>query len=294
MQRIGFYLFYIFIWPFTLLPVRIQYWCSNLLYLVIFYFVRYRRKVVIQNLKNSFPEFSQENIKHIEKVYYRHMCDSLIETFMLIHFSNKDILKRFKFKNPEIIQQYYRQNRNVAAVFGHYGNWEWLCSLSLVTSYKVLALYRPLNNPFFDRLMIKFRSKYGVQAVHANRVLKEILIHQNQKVPTMTLFLGDQRPARKYIQYWTKFLNQDTPVFLGVEKISMKLDHVVVFIKIQKIKRGYYEVEFIPLFEKPVETKPYEITEKHLSVLEEIIREKPEYWLWSHRRWKHKKPLQKI
>ncbi len=289
MKAALFYLLYGFLWIFTLLPISFQYRVSSLLYYIVYYIVRYRKKIVFHNLRNAFPLKKEDEINLIAKNYFRHLCDELLEAFQLIHVSGENLLKRFSYKNPEILQEYFLQKRSIVAVFGHYGNWEWMAGIPLVTAYKVIAIYRPLSNAYFDKLMIKFRCKFGINAVAANRILPEVISNHQQKLPALTLFLGDQVPAGKYIQYWTKFLNQDTPVYLGAEKISVKFDQVVVYIKIRKVKRGFYEAEFIPLAEKPKETKPCEITEKHLRMLENDIIEKPEYWMWSHRRWKHKR-----
>jgi Kdo2-lipid IVA lauroyltransferase/acyltransferase len=290
MRAPGFYVFYGFIWLFTLLPLKVQYGFSWLLFLGVYHIIRYRRIIVLTNLRKAFPEKSEKEILKIAKGFYLHMCDQLIEAFQLIHLSGKSILKRMKIKNPEVIQEYYNQNRSIALVFGHYGNWEWLACLPLAIFHKCLAIYSPLKNPYFDRMMINLRSKFGVHVVPTNRVLQEMLSSHKSGERILTLFLGDQRPAKRHVQYWTRFLNQDTGVFLGVEKISKKLNHVVVYARIQKIKRGYYELEFVPLFENPGETEPYEITEKHLAILEADIIQKPDYWLWSHRRWRSKKP----
>jgi Kdo2-lipid IVA lauroyltransferase/acyltransferase len=294
MQAFGFYFFYSFIWLFTLLPLRVQYGFSTLLYFVIYYIAGYRREVVVKNLRNAFPEKTDEEISGISKSYFRHMCDELIEAFQLIHFSGKKLLKHVSFKNPEVLNVYFERRQSIVAVFGHYGNWEWFgAALPLVVSHKVLAIYRPLKNRYFDKMMISLRSKFGVHLVPTKRVLQEIICFHREGTPIMTLFLGDQGPAKKKIQYWTKFLNQDTPVFLGAEKVSSKLGHAVVYFRVKKVKRGKYEIEFVPLFDNPKETSEYEITEKHLKMLEEDIIQTPDYWLWSHRRWKHKRPVQK-
>jgi Kdo2-lipid IVA lauroyltransferase/acyltransferase len=290
MQATGFYVFYVFIWLFTLLPFRFQYLVSDLLAFLMHDLVRYRKKTVMLNLRKSFPEKTEEELRSIGKAYYHHMCDEMIETFQLIHMKEEQILSRFRIVNPGLIKTYYDSGRSIVAVFGHYGNWEWLAALPLSLPHEILALYRPLHNPYFDRMMFRLRSRFGVIPVPVNRTLQEILSRHQQKIPAMTLFLGDQSPARIHIQHWTRFMNQDTAVFLGAEKISVKLNQVVLFIKISKTKRGHYEAEFIPLFEEPSKTSSFEITEKHLSVLETIIREEPAYWLWSHQRWKYIKP----
>ncbi len=290
MQAVGFYLFYGFIWLFTLLPLRLQYAFSWTFYLLVYYVAGYRRKIVFNNLRNAFPEKNEDELLKIAKGFYLHLSDELIEAFRLIHFSEKSIQKRMKILNPEIIHNYYNQSRSIALVFGHYGNWEWLAGLPLAIPHKCLAIYSPLKNPYFDRMMIRFRSKFGLEVVPTNRVLQEILSHHQSGERILTMFLGDQRPAKRHVQYWAKFLNQDTGVFLGVEKIAVKLNHVVVYARIQKVRRGYYELEFVPLYENPRETVQYEITNRHLSMLEADINKKPDYWLWSHRRWRSRKP----
>ena len=293
MQAIGFYFFFSFIWLFTLLPLRVQYGFSTLLYFVIYYIAGYRRDVVSKNLRNAFPEKPDEEISRISKSYFRHMCDDLIEAFQLIHFSGKQLLKHVSFKNPGVLDVYFERKQSIVAVFGHYGNWEWFgAALPMVVPHKVLAIYKPLKNPYFDNMMIRLRGKFGVHLVPTKIVLQEIIKSHREGTPIMTLFLGDQRPTRRNIQYWTKFLNQDTPVFLGAEKVSSKLGHAVVYIRVKKVQRGKYEIEFVPLFDNPKEATEYEITKKHLKMLEDDIIQTPDYWLWSHRRWRHKPPAE--
>lgn len=246
--------------------------------------------MVFNNLRNAFPEKDDADRKKIAKGYYRHLCDSFIESFATFNLSKKELDERFVWKNLDTLERYYEKGRSVVAVFGHYGNWEWLSSLPSNTRYKVLALYKPLNNVYFDRFMKKLRQKFGLHAVPVIRSYQVIFEYHNKKIPTVTFFLGDQSPIKENIRYWTKFLNQDAPVMLGTEQIAKRLDQVVVFLAINKIKRGYYEVEIIPVTENATQTKDYEITEMHTRLLEDQIRKKPEYWLWSHRRWKHKKP----
>ncbi len=220
------------------------------------------------------------------------MCDSFIESFAAVNMSKRELRKRCAWKNPGILKKYYDEGKSVVAVFGHYGNWEWLLTLPLYTDYKVLALYKPLNNVYFDRFMKKLRQKFGLQTVPVIRSYPVILKYHNENIPVITFFLGDQRPVKEHIRYWTTFLNQDTPVMLGSEQIAKRLNQVVVFFKMNKLKRGYYEIEIIPVSENPKSTKMYEITERHTRLLEDQIRKRPEYWLWSHKRWKHMKEVQ--
>jgi len=290
MNALGFYLLYPLIWAFTLLPLRIQYLLSDLLFVLNFLFIGYRKKVVYLNLRNSFPEKSNKDIRSISRKFYRHLFDQMIESIALMHMSPKRILKHMRFKNPEVIEGLYKKNKGVILVTGHYGNWEWIISLQMLVSHKTLAIYKQLNNKYFDRMYINIRSRYGMTPVLMNRILRELISREQKNELTLTYSLGDQRPLFRHIQYWTWFLNQDTPVYLGTEKIARKKDLAVVFLKMRKIRRGFYETEFIPLFENSRETKEHEITDKYLSILEKTIIERPELWLWTHKRWKHIKP----
>jgi len=290
MNALVFYLLYPLIWVLTLLPLWIQYLLSDLLFALNFLFIGYRKKVVYLNLRKSFPKKSNKDIRIIARKFYRHLFDQMIESMALMHMGPKRILKHIRFKNPEVIEDLYKKNKGVILVTGHYGNWEWLVSLQILVSHKTLAIYKPLNNKHFDRMYIKMRSRYGTTPVPMNRILRELISREQKNELTLTYSLSDQRPLFRHIQYWTRFLNQDTPVYLGTEKIARKMNLAVVFSKMRKIRRGIYEAEFVPLFENSRETKEHEITDKYLSILEKTIIEKPEFWLWTHKRWKHLKP----
>ncbi len=289
MQALGFYITYAVLWVITLLPFRCYYVLSDILYFLLFYVFSYRKKVVFDNLTNAFPGKNKKEIKNIAKAFYRHFCDFVLESVKTIHISQKQNAKRFTFKNIEIFHELYKKNKNVVLVSGHYGNWEWMVSLPSKLEHKFLALYKPLRNKYFDKMIIKLRSKYATGMVAMNDTLKVILQHKMKKELIITWFLADQTPPKE-TRLWTTFLNQETPVFLGAEKIARKLNHAVVFMDIHKLRRGYYQAEFTLLFENAADTKEFEISKAHIKHLENTINKKPEYWLWSHRRWKHKRP----
>jgi KDO2-lipid IV(A) lauroyltransferase len=203
--------------------------------------------------------------------------------------SNKQQMKRMHLTNPELLDRFYEEGRDVIMVLGHYGNWEWLNILPKYTRLRNVPIYKPLQNKYFDRFMLNLRSKNDCDPTAMSNVIREII--RNRKINKRALygFMTDQTPPKGEIRYWTNFLNQDTAVYLGAEKIAMKYDMVIVFINIQKIKRGYYDFTAELLFEKTVGIHEQVITEAHVKRLGEIIREKPEFWLWSHRRWKHKR-----
>lgn len=272
-----------------LLPLRVLYLKSNFFYFILFHIAGYRKNVVLDNLRNSFPEKSDEEIKNITKKYYLHLCDMFIETFKSIHLTEKQIKKRVEIKNIEVLDELYAKNKSVIAVLGHYGNWEWLFGLPLATKYKVLAIHKPIQNRCFNTLTNKIRSKFGIEMITMKGAFKSILNYQKKNELTLTYFLSDQTPVKEDINFWTNFLNQDTPVFLGAERIAKKTNQAVVFFNIKKIKRGYYSLEIEKLFDEPNQTSEHEITEKHVQTLEKHIKKEPAYWLWSHRRWKHKR-----
>lgn len=271
------------------LPFTVLYIFSDIVFFLVYYILRYRRKVVTENLTNSFPEKSEEEIHRIGKEFYSHFCDTFIETIKLWTISKEEMKKRCKFLNPEIFDRYTEQNKNVITILGHYGNWEWLTSFAIWRDANYLPVYKPLHNKVFDKMFLKIRKRFGAIPVAKDDTLRTMIKYRNEKKLSATVLIGDQTPKKNSINYWTKFLNQDTAVLIGTERIAKKLDQAVVFIKMTKIKRGYYEVDLIPLFDNPKETAEFEISEKHTRVLEDIIKENPAYWLWSHKRWKHKK-----
>ena len=292
MGAIGFYIFYGINWVITLLPMPILYVLSDFLYLILYYFLTYRRKVVAENLRNSFPEKSPEELKIIEKKFYRHLADLMIEILKLTHMSKAQSLRRMKITNAELLERLYDEGRDVVAVIGHYNNWEWLKSLIFHTRFQTVSIYKPLQDKRFDNFLLDLRKREGMILTPMSMIVREILEARKADRRSIYSFITDQTPPKGDIKYWTKFLNQDTPVYLGVEKIASKYDMAVVFFNVKKIKRGYYQYTAELLFEHTAGLPEHIITEKHVRRLEEIICEKPEYWIWSHRRWKHKKPVE--
>jgi len=291
MDALGYYIFYCVNWVITLLPLRVLYIFSDFAFLLLYYFPSYRRKVVAENLKNSFPEKSDAELKSIAKKFYRHLADFFIETVKLMHVSREEQNRRYTYTNVEVIDKLREDKRDIVAVLGHYNNWEWPTLLPFFLKYKVIIIYRPLQNKYFDRFIYRQRSRYGIVLTPTNMVIREIVNSQKNNINTISVFLTDQTPAKGDIKYWTKFLNQDTPVYTGTEKIASKYDMAMVYFHVQKIKRGYYNLNIELLLEHTAGLPEHVVTETHVRRLEETIREKPEYWLWSHRRWKHKKPV---
>jgi len=291
METFGFYIFYGVNWIITLLPLKILYIFSDILFIFLYYFPGYRKKVVTENLRNSFPEKSQEEIALIGRKFYRHLADIFIETLKLTNLSNKELTRRFTFSNPELLDRLYDSGRNLVVVHSHYNNWEWLgVCLPLYTKYRCIHIYKPLRHKLFDRFLNNLRMKNHAALVPMNLVVRKIIENQNKNVRAYYGLVADQTPAKAEIRYYTPFLNQETPVFLGIEKIALKYDMSIVFFNVQKIRRGFYNLTVELLFERTAGLPEYKVTEAHVKRLEELIREKPEYWIWTHRRWKYKKP----
>jgi Kdo2-lipid IVA lauroyltransferase/acyltransferase len=290
MGALLFYIFYGLNWVITLLPMRILYLFSDFLYFVLYHIISYRRKVVAENLRNSFPEKSAAELKIIEKKFYRHLADLMVEILKLTHMSKAQSLEHMKIDNVELLERLYSEKRDVIAVIGHYNNWEWLKSLIFHTQYQTVSIYKPLQNKRFDKFLLDLRNREGMILTPMSLIVREIIEARKADRRSIYSFITDQTPPKGDIKYWTKFLNQDTPVYLGVEKIASKYDMAVVFFNVRKIRRGYYCYTPELLFEHSTGLPEFAITECHVRKLEEIIRENPEYWIWSHRRWKHKKP----
>ncbi len=293
MKAIAYYIFAIKAWILSLLPLRILYAFSFLLYIVLYYISAYRRKVVDKNLRNSFPDKNEAEIRLLSKKFYKHLADMFIEGIKLRHMSEKELNKRFKLLNPELLNSYAEQGRSAIATFGHYGNWEWIVGIQSLLDHKVLTVYKPLHNQYFDRYFLNIRSRYGMEIIPMSSTLRSIISNKKEGNNTLTVLVADQTPPKGEIHYWIDFLNQDTPVYLGIEKLARKFDMAVFYFKIKKVKRGFYTVEAELITDDPTNMKEHELTDRHMLRLEEHILEQPEYWLWSHRRWKHKRSVKK-
>lgn len=272
----------------SLLPTRLLYFISAMCFYMLYYLIGYRKQVVRENLLNSFPEKSIEEIMVIEREFYRYLSDLTFEIIKMSSISEKEIKKRVKFTNLDLIEQHFLKGESVLACTGHYGNWEWgMMALGLNLSEKAYVIYKPLNNCIFDKWFLKMRSRFGNVGVPMRQTLRVLTSAKNK--PSMFCFASDQSPVRGESHYWIDFLNQDTAALLGLEKIAMQTNRPIFYFKLKFIKRGYYEVDCVPICPKPDETEKHEITNTHFEFLEDIIKEEPSYWLWSHRRWKNKR-----
>jgi Kdo2-lipid IVA lauroyltransferase/acyltransferase len=281
-------LYYGFIIPISLLPFRVLYAFSDFLFLVLYRMVGYRRKVVQMNLKNSFPAKTADELQTIEKLFYKHFCDVIVETFKSFTISKEEILKRMILRNPELTDQYFAQGRSVLLGGGHFNNWEWFgVAIDMQVKHKSYALYAPLRNKFFDNKMRSTRGKYGLGMISVKETAQ--FFEEKKDELTLTVFGIDQSPRNSKKAHWMNFLHQDTGVMYGLEKYARDLDYPVVFGNIEKVKRGYYSFYFEPITEHPRQEPEHFIIEATTKRLEMEIFHEPQYWLWTHKRWKRKR-----
>ena len=291
MQAVIYYISLPFIYIISVLPFPILYLISDLFYILMYHVIGYRRKVVMQNLRNSFPEKNQKELTKLEKQFYHYLCDLFLETFKTLTISPKKMDKHCHptEKAIQIFKKLADENRNSIIVMGHYGNWEWGGSaFSFHCKQQLYVIYHPLANKYFNGLIIKMRKRFGTDLIKMKETFKDM--YSRKEELNTTAFIADQTPSPEKA-YWTTFLNQDTAVFQGVEKITQKLNYPVVYISIKRLDRGHYVVDADMLFENPKDTAENEILEAFTKRLEADIKNQPEIWVWSHKRWKHKRPI---
>jgi Kdo2-lipid IVA lauroyltransferase/acyltransferase len=287
MQAIFFYSLFPFIYLLALLPHRIVYLLSDGMYYILKW-SGYRKAVILKNLCRSFPEKSDQEIAVICNDYYRYLCDLILETLRTIRMSEEETRKRCTFHQAEWLTQLHKEGRSIMIVMGHYGNWEWAGPIfTLDTKYQLVVIYRPLSNKYFEKMMVGMRTRFGTKITPVDKTLRDMVANRNQI--TATAFIADQAATAKNA-YWTTFLNQDTAVFTGPDKLAKKFNYPVVYIKVARVKRGHYEVTPELLFLNPKDTDDNEVLEKFTNKLETDIIRDPVTWLWSHKRWKHKRP----
>lgn len=261
---------------------------SDILAFILHRVFKYRLAVVRQNLQNSFPDKTDDQRLDIERKFYRHLTDLIYETIKGMTISRDALMKRMVLLDTSFFAEQYNRKRNTVVVMSHCGNWEWVCLAAQITiEAHAQCVYKTLSNPNWDAWFFEVRSRFGTSPFPMEKTLR--VMTANSHIVTATAFIGDQNPANGVNAYWTQFLNQDTCFMQGSEKIARKLDHDVVYMKINKVKRGYYECSIIPLEMDPGNSADNVITEKIARATEQDIIEQPENWLWSHRRWKHKK-----
>ncbi len=271
----------------SLLPMWVHYLFADVLYYLLYYVIRYRLQVVRKNLASSFPEKTQPELRQIEKDFYQWFCDYLVESMKLLTIRKENLKRRMVFKNTEQVDEIVESGWSCAVYLGHYCNWEWISSLPLWVNPKAQCgqIYHPLQNKAFDLLFLRLRQRMGALCIPMADTLRKIIDFKKANQPVVIGYISDQKPNWFNIHHWVDFLNHDTPVLTGTERIARKMNHAIFYIDVHRIRRGYYEAEFKLITCKPQTMKEYEITDIYYQMLEESIRRTPAYWLWSHNRW---------
>lgn len=271
----------------SLLPLSVLHFFATLSYYLLYYIVGYRKRIVRENLVNSFPEKNLQQILKIEKQYFKYLSTLMFEVIKMSSISESELRRRVKFNNLATLEAYFKNGGSVLGCTGHYCNWEWgMLALGMYMSATGYVIYKPVNNEAYGTWFNKMRTKFGNKFIPMRQTLRALVNSKDES--TMFCFASDQTPTRAEARYWINFLNQPTAVLMGLEKIALQTNRPVIYFKMKLIKRGYYEIDCVSICDRPSETSEHEITDLSFKFLENLIKEEPAYWLWSHRRWKHK------
>lgn len=274
---------------FSLLPLSVLYLMADaIIYPLMYYVARYRLKVVRKNMRNSFPEKSQSELKQLEKQFYHHFSDVLVEVVYGYRISDEEMRKRVVFENVELVERLGEKTKGVIAYLGHMGNWEWLVDLNkrFVGNMVEYNVYRKLKNPNSDKMMLELRSKRGGECVEKNRLLRKLVTLRHADHPYVIGMLADQKPSKRSSYAWTTFLHQETAFLDGSEVLARKFGYSAVYAHIYSPKRGYYRISFKMITDNPSVMEYGEMTQSYAKYLEQNIYTQPEQWLWTHNRWK--------
>lgn len=276
------------------LPLKIHYFFSGFLFYTNYYLVGYRKKVVYNNLKNSFPEKSDQELKSVSKAFFRNFTDYLVETVKSFTISSNELRVRVQHINQEVFHQAKSEGKNIILLTGHVFNWEWFNALSTILPQKnTYAVYRKVNNSFWEDQIKKIRGNYGNQAIEANDVLKHIFRNTNDG-NSVYMFVADPSPHVDMVDYGVNFLNQRTPAFIGYDKLATRMDYHFIYCDMKKVKRGYYQVNYYRIFPDGEKFKEFEVVNKFHRMLEATIRKNPDNYLWSHRKWKYQHAIKRM
>ncbi len=289
MQFLIYIIVYPFLWSISKLPFRLLYIVSDGLYILLYHIIGYRKKVVTNNLRLVFSDKTDKEIASIRKKFYKHLCDMFLEMAKTMSISEKELKRRFKITNPEEFKRLESLNKSVILIFGHYASWEWSIVLQNYINFKGLAVYKKLANQHFDKLVRDIRSKFNTSLISTKETTSIINQNESKGIKSITGFLSDQSPRLSKDVYWSQFMGIDVPCFTGAERLAKKLDLSTAYLKVTKIKRGFYEAEIITLAEDSNKFENYELTDMFLKEVEKQIYKAPEYYFWTHKRWKHKK-----
>lgn len=288
MQLIAYILVYPILWLVSILPFRLLYGLSDVIYFFVYKVFGYRKSVVKENLRLVFPNKSEKEITDITGKFYHHLCDMMVEAIKSLTISEAEMQRRFKFSNVEVINDLEEKQRSIILMCAHYGSWEWIFILQTYVKHKGYAVYKRLENKYFDRLVKRIRAKYNSHLITTKETYTILNELKSKGELTINGFVSDQSPKVNKAFHWNEFMGIKVPMYTGAEMLAKKLDMAVVFFGVKRLKRGYYETTFKIITENPREYKDYEITDIFFKLVEEQILEAPQYYLWTHKRWKHR------
>jgi len=287
MQFLAFALIYPLLWGLSKLPFKGIYVISDIAYTILYHGIGYRKKTVQKNLKLAFPEYTAVKLKTIEKQFYHHLCDLFLEMIKSISISEKQLRQRMVFTNPDVMRQFEDRDQNAIIIMGHYASYEWLTAFQLDLKNPSFGVYKRVKNPYFDRMVHRIRSRWNTTMLANKIVRREMQRYIDSGRIANYAFIADQSPRRARGQQWFSFLDMQLPFFTGVERIARDFNLPVVHLNVQKLKRGHYEGTFQILTETPQDMEEHGIISAFAKALEKQIREAPQYYLWTHERFKH-------
>ena len=294
MQLLVYLLIYPLLLIISILPFRIFYLLSDIVCFLTYDVIGYRKKVVRNNIKLALPHLSDKERLAIEKKFYVHLCDMFLEMIKTISISQKEMEKRFTFSNMEVYYELEKKNKSIALMCAHYASYEWVISMNYYINHKGYGIYKKLANPHFDKLVKRIRSKFKAELITTKQTIPTISDNYKKNILSLYGFASDQSPKDISAYHWTSFMGHVVPVHTGAEMLAKRFNMNVIFLKVKKIKRGYYEASFEVLSEDVTSVPNYEITDKYLKLVEEQIYEAPEFYFWTHKRWKHAKVKETI
>lgn len=288
MHLLAYCIVYPFLWLISILPFRVLYFISDCIYVIVYHVLGYRKKTVMGNLNLVFPNKTKQEKNKIASKFYHHLCDVIFESIKSMTISEKEMKKRFLFTNIEEIHKVEALNKSILLMCAHYASWEWIFILQRYVNHRGYGIYKQLENLYFDKLVKRIRAKYDTYLITNKQVLDTLTTDKENGVLSISGFASDQSPKPDKAHHWLDFMGITVPVHTGAEMIGKKLDMAILFFSVKKVKRGYYETTFKPLAINPSEFKDYEITDTFFKLVEEQIHEAPEFYLWTHKRWKHR------
>ncbi|WP_298548981.1 lysophospholipid acyltransferase family protein [uncultured Aquimarina sp.] len=290
MQLVIYSLVYPLLWMISKLPWRLFYMFSTFTYILVYHIIRYRRKTVTENLNLAFPNKEAKEINRIRKASYKHMCDMFLEMIKSLSISEKDIIERFHVTNLDALVTLENKNKSFITMMGHYNSYEWTNSIDLISKFRCVGIYKPIKNKYFDKLVHRIRGRFNSRLIPSAKVFREMTMDQRKENPELSLYglISDQSPKLNNATFWTDFMGIKVPAFVGGEVLSRRLGLSIFYLHVEKIKRGYYQATLVPISEDPKNEEEYTITKKFTQLLEAQIQQKPENYLWTHKRWKHR------